>query len=58
VGGEVGTQTLRITSLVERRYGARRVPDQLRTLREEATQIIARADTLGEVVRAAGERLR
>jgi len=32
--------------------------DQLRTLRKEATQIIARADTLGEVVRAAGERLR
>jgi len=32
--------------------------DQLRTLRDEAAQIIARADTLGEVVRAEGERLR
>lgn len=32
--------------------------DQLRTLLEEATQIIARADTLGDVVRAEGERLR
>ena len=32
--------------------------DQLRTLLEEATQIIARAETLGDVVRAEGERLR
>ena len=32
--------------------------DQLRTLLDEATQIIARADTLGDVVRAEGERLR
>ncbi|MGW8265089.1 MAG: hypothetical protein ACWGSQ_01910 [Longimicrobiales bacterium] len=32
--------------------------DQLRTLRDEATHIIARADTLGEKVRAEGERLR